>query len=268
MTSRNIDLVVETQNINRMLRWNSSFLLTHQKDHVIRTGDTLQPAWAYCEPGFLTAVPGKPLYGIYSFPFTGLDTAGNPLGKNKSTDYTTMLGTNGYDSLTYHGRSTPSLFGSFTNNFYWKQFSLSVTLLYKFYYYFRRNSVNYYNIFNGSSKGSADFNQRWQKGKENNTTVPSMPVTATPDPDRDLFYKYSSALIERGDHIRLQNINLTYDLGRKTVNKLYLRTGNFYVNCSNVGIVWRANKHQIDPDKLTGYPQPAIFTIGFKGTFK
>jgi TonB-linked SusC/RagA family outer membrane protein len=268
MTSRNIDLVVETKNINRMLRWNSSFLLTHQKDHVIRTGDTLQQAWVYCDADYLTTVPGKPLYGIYSFPFTGLDTAGNPVGKNNSKDYNTMLTTNGYDSLTYHGRSTPSLFGSFTNNLYWKQFGLSVTLLYKFNYYFRRNSVRYVDIFNGSSKGSADFNQRWQKGNENNTTVPSMPVTAKPDVMRDFFYTYSSALIERGDHIRLQNIHLTYDLGRKTVNKLYLRTGNFYFNWSNVGILWRANKHQLDPDKLTGYPQPAIFTIGFKGTFK
>lgn len=268
MVSRNVDLVVESKNINRMLRWNTHFLLSHQKDHVIRTGDTLQQAWAYCEPAYFTTVPGKPLYGIYSLPFKGLDTDGNPMGSNSSTNYTNILTTYGYDSLTYHGRSTPSLFGSFTNNLYWKQFGLSVTLLYKFNYYFRRNSVDYFSIYNGSSKGSADFNQRWQKGKENNTTVPSMPVTATPDIMRDLFYKYSSVLIERGDHIRLQNINLTYDLGRTTVNKLYLRTGNFYFNCSNLGIAWRANKHQIDPDKLTGYPQPAIFTIGFKGTFK
>jgi TonB-dependent starch-binding outer membrane protein SusC len=268
MVSRNVDLIVETKNLNGLLQWNSGILLTYQKDKMIRTGDTLQQAWVYCDPTHLSTVPGKPLYGIYSFPFTGLDGEGNPMGSNNRKDYTTMLGSYGYDSLRYHGRSTPSLFGSFTNNLYWKQFSLSVTLLYKFNYYFRRNSVNYTSIYNGSSNGSADFSQRWQKGKENNTTVPSMPVTATPDAIRDLFYTYSSVLIERGDHIRLQNIHLTYDLGRRAVNKLYLRTGNFYVNCSNPGIVWRANKHKIDPDKLTGYPQPAIFTIGFKGTFK
>jgi TonB-linked SusC/RagA family outer membrane protein len=267
MTSRNVDFTLESKNICREVRWNSAFMVSYQKDRVITTGDTLQQAWAYCEPAYFTTVPGKPLYGVFSFPFKGLDTAGNPLGTN-GTNYATMLTRNGYDSLHYHGRSTPAVFGNFTNNLYWKQFSLSVTVLYKLHYYFRRNSVEYVNIFNGTSKGSADFTDRWQKGKENHTDVPSMPVTATPDANRDAFYKYSSALIERGDHLRLQNIYLTYDLGRTTLRNLYLRTASFYVNCSNVGIIWRANTHQIDPDKLTGYPQPTIFTLGFKGTFK
>ena len=117
--------------------------------------------------------------------------------------------------------------------------------------------------------GSADFNERWRgKGQENTTTIPSMPVTTHPDADRDNFYKYSSALVERGDHIRLQNIYVTYDLGRTILKKFNLRTANFYFNCNNLGIIWRANPYHLDPDKITGYPQPTIFTLGFKGTFK
>ena len=140
-------------------------------------------------------------------------------------------------------------------------------LLYKFGYFFRRRSVNYYSIFNGASQGSTDFAKRWKKaGDENINKVPSFPESN--DLNRDLFYNYSQALVERADHIRLQNIHLGYDLERNTLKKLGLRSANIYCNYSNVGILWRANKHNIDPDKLSGYPQPAIFTIGVRATLK
>ena len=86
--------------------------------------------------------------------------------------------------------------------------------------------------------------------------------------NRDFFYKYSSVLVHRADHIRLQNIQLSYDLEGDLLKKLPLKTGCFYVNWSNVGIIWRANNVKIDPDRLTEYPQPAILTFGFRGSFK
>jgi hypothetical protein len=221
----------------------------------------------YCDLTRFTVVPNRPLYGLYSFPFEGLSTGGEPMGPGKNTDYATMLLRSGFDSLVYHGRSSPSTFGSITNEFRWKQLSLNVMLLYKFGYYFRRKSVNYYSIFDGTSQGSSDFARRWQKpGDENSTNVPAFP--ATNDMNRDLFYNYSQALVERADHIRLQNIHLGFDLERNTLKKLGLRMANIYCNYSNVGIIWRANNYKIDPDKLSSYPQPAIFTIGVRGTFK
>jgi len=270
MNARSLDVVLESKNIiHRLFQWKTSLLFSYVKDYVKHTDDTLQPAWMYCDPGYLTTVPGKPLYGIYSFPFKGLDNSGNPMGPNNNTNYASMVTAPGYSTLVYSGRSTPAIFGSLTNDFGWKQFDLSVTLLYKFNYYFRKNSVNYYNIFNGISHGSTDFDHRWQqKGDEAKTSVPSMPLTVIHDENRDFFYNYSDALVRRADHIRLQTIHLGYGLERDALKKLHLRMATVYFNVSNIGIIWSANKDHIDPDQLTGYLQPKIFTIGFRGTFK
>lgn len=178
-----------------------------------------------------------------------------------------MLMAAGSDSLIYNGRSMPPVFGSLGNEFRWRQFSLSVTLLYKFGYYFRRGSVNYYDIFFNRAPGSSDFTKRWKKpGDENSTNIPSIPKAL--DQNRDLFYSYSQVLVERADHIRLQNLNLSFDLERNGLKRLGMRMANIYCNWSNIGIIWRANNHKIDPDKLSGYRQPTMLTIGFRGTFK
>lgn len=267
MASRNLDVILETKNIVREFQWRTGLLFSYVKEHVIHAEDKPQAAWMYCDREYFTVVPNRPLYGIYSFPFEGLSTNGDPLGPGKNKDYATLLLRSGFDSLIYHGRSSPSVFGSLTNEFKWKQFSLNVMLLYKFGYYFRRKSVNYYSIFDGTSQGSSDFARRWQKtGDENITNVPAFPESN--DMNRDLFYNYSQALVERADHIRLHNINLAFDLERNALKKLGLRMANIYCNYSNVGIIWRANNYKIDPDKLSGYPQPAIFTIGVRGTLK
>lgn len=268
MASRNLDIVIESKNILRKFRWHTGFMLSVVNDRVTHTEDTLLPAWMYCDPNYFTTVKGKPLYGLFSFAFKGLDNKGHPVG-DKGTDYTGMILANGSSNLIYNGRATPALFGSVTNDFSYKQFNLSVTVLYKLNYYFRRQSINYYNLYQGLSAGSADFSRRWQKpGDEKNTTVPSMPVTAHPDPNRDLFYNYSGVLIERADHLRLQTIQLSYDVEGSALKKGHLRLANVFFNISNAGIIWRANKWDIDPDQLIGYRQPVLYTIGFRGTFK
>lgn len=95
-----------------------------------------------------------------------------------------------------------------------------------------------------------------------------MPVAKMPDPYRDLFYNYSTALIEKADHVRLQNIQLSYNIEGTALKKLRLRMASLFLNCSNVGIIWRASTWRIDPDQLRGYFSPVQYTIGFRGSFK
>ncbi|WP_207515229.1 TonB-dependent receptor plug domain-containing protein [Longitalea luteola] len=268
MSSRNLDIVIESKNIMRPFSWRTGFMMTIVNEKVTHVKDTVLAAWKYCDPNYFTTVIGKPLYGLFSFPFKGLDPYGNPLGE-KGTQYMDMVMAKGSNSLTYHGRATPAVFGSITNDFSYKQLNLSVTVLYKLNYYFRRQSINYYDLYQGVPTGSADFSRRWrQPGDEKTTTVPSIPVTAAPDPNRDIFYNYSNVLVERADHLRLQNIQLSYELEDRPLKKGQLRMANVFLNCSNTWIIWRANKWGIDPEQHTRYRQPVLYTIGFRGTFK
>lgn len=62
--------------------------------------------------------------------------------------------------------------------------------------------------------GHSDYANRWQKpGDELNTNIPSNRYES--NSARDAFYLGSEVLVEKGDHIRLQYINLNYSFQRK-----------------------------------------------------
>jgi hypothetical protein len=85
---------------------------------------------------------------------------------------------------------------------------------------------------------------------------------------RDNFYKFSSALVEKGDHMRLQDIRLSYNYSKQALNRLSIQSLQFYVYVNNVGIVWKANKQGIDPDNIDGIPTPLTIAGGIKIDFK
>jgi len=69
-------------------------------------------------------------------------------------------------------------------------------------------------------------------------------------------------LVEKGDHIRLQDIELSYAPRiRKKSNPV--KSLKLYAYLNNLGILWRANHKGLDPDLFTGnLPLPANFSIG------
>jgi len=99
---------------------------------------------------------------------------------------------------------------------------------------------------------------RWQQpGDEGKTNVPSFiyPVNYS----RDNFYAVSEINVLKGDHVRLQYINLSYAIYKK--HTLPFEVLQLYFNAANLGVLWRANKYHIDPDNPTGYPVSKSFTL-------
>jgi hypothetical protein len=121
-------------------------------------------------------------------------------------------------------------------------------------------------LFNSWLGGNKEYAQRWQKpGDEKTTNVPSM--IYPDDPSRDMFYQYSTATIENGDNIRLQDLNLSYSFNRAKYKRLPFENLQLFVYANNLGIIWRANKANLDPDYPTGYPAPKSASIGLKINF-
>jgi len=87
---------------------------------------------------------------------------------------------------------------------------------------------------------------------------------------RDAFYRYSDVLVERGDHIRLQYINLNYQAKLNFLKRVGLKDLNVYLNTSNLGLLWTANKEGIDPDYsrgLASIPPATTITLGLRAGF-
>ena len=282
--TKGIDLTLTSTNINKKLRWNTTLLISFIKDKVITFDNNYLPAslTGYNSIGTieytgLIGIPGKPLYGVYSYKWGGLDPqTGDPIGclnGKPSTDYQAIISGTPADSLVFSGSSRPTVFGSIRNTFSFKGFSISANILYKGGYYFRKSSTSliYSQVINGSTV-NADFADRWQQpGDEKHTSVPS--VTYPGDVNRNNFYHGSEVLIEKADHIRLQDIRLSYDLEQMRFKKFPFSHLGLYVYANNLGILWRANKSGIDPDYLdnggTGriYPAPKTIAFGIKANF-
>lgn len=208
---------------------------------------------------------GYPINSVYSFRSAELNPEnGDPrliLGDTISA-YDQIYFAKPAD-LIFFGAQSPLFFGSLINNVEWKNFTLSLLIRYKFKYYFRRSSVKYFDLLNYGWTSHRDFDLRWKaKGNEQFTNVPSLPETA--DPARDDAYLLSDKLIEKGDHIRLQDIKVSYMLNNSWLRSKGFASIQFYAYLSNLGLLWKANKSQTDPDYylFNSFPEPKRITIG------
>jgi TonB-linked SusC/RagA family outer membrane protein len=266
-----VDVQVTTKNINTALKWKTTLIYNYNESKVTRYfSDKSNEIFNTTETGtMIVPIVGKPLYIVTGYKWGGLDKNGDPQGYingELTIDYNAInadIARNGSKSgsMRYFGTSAPIHFGSVINYFDWKGFSFSFNLMYKAGYYFQKNSFTSGELIK-TGKANADYTVRWQKpGDEAITTVPAFVYTNyTQFYERDIFYAYAEPNIIRGDHIRLHYINLAYHIKAKGGTSSI----QVYVNAANLGILWRANKFNLDPDALNGYPVPKQYTIGLR----
>jgi len=268
MKAHGWDFAFHTRNLTGKFRWSSDWLFSYVRDKVTHY-TAIQPyVDLYFQSTSLNPLVGHPLYSIYALRWMGLTGSGEPLGLyngHPDTSYNVIINFP-VDSLVYKGPANPPFFGSWRNTFDWKQFELSFNIIFKLGYNFRRNSIRYVDLYNGVSKGNPDYELRWQKpGDEKITSVPSLVFPS--NYPRDEFYTYSEALIEKGDHIRLQDIKVSYALPKASYRRLPVQAIRFYLYLNNIGILWRANHKGIDPDYINGIPNPRTLALGCKMEF-
>ena len=271
-----LDITLNSENLQvGDFSWSTNLLLSHVLDKVTRYNSTISPSSfiILSTASAINPLPGNPVYSIYSYRWGGLthDT-GDPQGYingQPGTDYLNIVSNTTVKNMVYNGPARPATFGSFRNNFTYKRLTLSINLTYKLGYYFRRYS---YTSASLPWQANRDYFQRWQKpGDELKTNVPSLQYPPY-SPSRDAFYRYSSALVDKGDHIRIQDIRLGYDFKTVTIKEVRLSHVTLYGYVNNIGILWRANHDKLDPDLLVGsllstYPLPKMYALGFKADF-
>lgn len=266
LKAKGVDLTLHSNNLSKKsaLKWNTDLIFSYMANKVT----AFKPFLAdYIYSGFgISAgqVVGKPATSVYSYEWAGLDpVTGDPQGfidGQVSKDYNALLAVNS-EKLRYHGSSTPIYSGALRNSFTYKGFDLSVNITAKLGHYFRRNSINYSQLFAG--QGHSDYSDRWQKpGDELMTNVPSFQYPD--DFQRSTFYERSAALVEKASHIRLQDIVFSYALNKPNWQIKNIR---IFTNISNLGLIWKANKVGLDPDNYVGYPARRTVAFGLNTNF-
>ena len=183
----------------------------------------------------------------------------------------------------YLGTLAPTSSLSFSNQFSWKGLTLSFMITGQFGYYVSTTS---FDSFSPDSRNSAAYSKRlnralevYDEGYTNQTSYSELPLYT--DSNVDAFRSgetysatigaamYFKSSFVKGDHIRLNEVFLGYDLPENLLAKqgVFSRV-NIYAQASNLGLIWSANG-KMDPDYTIGSLKPIpVFTFGLRLGFK
>ncbi len=261
--NRGVDASIQGQVGGSTFNWRGNLLFSYNENELtayeyfpvtysgmVGTGNTISP--------FLGQTP----YGLISYRFAGLDPeTGDPmayLNGEVSKDYTNITRNATEEDVVLHGSTLATSFGALRNTVTWKNLSVSANVTYRFGYFFRRPTVVYAPFLSGSVVVMhADYYKRWQQpGDELHTSVPSMLIPG--NSRRDEVYRDSEATVERGDHIRLQDVNINYTFGGLQNSKLPFRRITATLYARNLGLLWKANDAGLDPDYLSAPPVRSV----------
>ncbi|RYF71239.1 MAG: TonB-dependent receptor, partial [Cytophagaceae bacterium] len=190
----------------------------------------------------------QPLFAYFLREFGGYDENGNSKYPNG-------------DVQQFIGKSPlPSFTGGLTNNFRYKNFTMSLFFNGVFGNYIYNNTANAY-----FTKGS------YNNGRNVTRNVPTLAEGAFNAPD------VSTRFLENGSFVRLQNVNLGYrfNVGKSALSNLrvYLTGQNLFVITNYTGQDPEVNTNKslsgvpsygID---YTAYPRARTFTLGANLTF-
>ncbi|WP_169305771.1 SusC/RagA family TonB-linked outer membrane protein [Sphingobacterium alkalisoli] len=269
MGTRGVDIKLAADVLKGSVDWTVSVLYSHVTNRVDNFVDnTIVNSDYYLATGRIPR-EGSSLDALYALPWHGLSPEnGLPIifvEGEPSSDYTSFY--QGFDPLALldAGVTVAPNFLHLQNQLQFKGFSLGGIIGMRWGHVFRRSSM-----YPGAelaypgAEYHRDYTRRWQApGDEQHTIVPAS-VEALNVNLLNTF-KYSSALVEKADVIRLQQINVSYDVPTSWSSKAGVKRLSAFANLNNVGILWRANNERIDPDfPNADYPAPFQFTLGLR----
>lgn len=265
MQVKGLDVQLSSTNLSGHLEWQTVLFLSYVRNKVTNynmTEDSRASAYlGISRP----PVVGQSMDLLYAVPWNGLDeTNGMPqiyMHGEQSDNYREYY--QNYltpDSLIMAGVTVPPFYGSIRNTFSFKGFDIGVLITWEAGHVFRRESMYQGGEYLGGYH--TDYYKRWQKpGDEKYTHVPAW--TPTSDTYRTQVYRYSEALVTRGDQIRLHDINLGYTIMKEKMKWLPFNSVRLYAYASNLGIIWKANKQGLDPDYVeAAYTAPKQYAFG------
>ncbi|HSC54480.1 MAG TPA: SusC/RagA family TonB-linked outer membrane protein [Phnomibacter sp.] len=264
---RGADLQLNTMLLDKKFRWSIDWLLQWNQSQILDYPKS--PALGSVLVGNEKSInpqEGFPAYGVYSYRALPLDgSTGNPVGvlnNEASQNYISILSTTPASGLVFHGTSRPPFFGSVRNNFSWAGFTVSANIMMKWGHYLRNRSIHYNNLF-ASWAMHSDWYRRWQQpGDEANTTVPSMVYPNTSA--RDNFYTNSEVLVQKANYIRLQDVQVNWQLPPKWMKKVGMRNAQLYGLWQPGYYLYRASGNKVDPESADGVQQPASVSLGLR----
>ncbi|WP_180335673.1 SusC/RagA family TonB-linked outer membrane protein [Labilibaculum filiforme] len=244
--------------------WSSTVTVTQNENKITYVDEvTTSPYSLASGDGFKT---GYPVKALYSYQYAGLNDTGQPLWyKADGTLSETSLGSDDIDALVFSGGTEPKLNISFTNEFKYKNFSLSVFAVYYGGHFLRARPIPEpisYPLY------------RSMPSYVMNSWTPNN--TDTDIPASGQYYKtanavaqldYSDFLVRPADFIKIRNIVLAYNLPSNIAAKIKASSVKLRFQINNPKTLWtKEDNIYVDPE-TQGLPIPTSYVFGLNVNF-
>ncbi len=289
LTNKGIEFNVSSVNINTGsgFRWTTDFNFSTNKNEIKRLNDQEKGKGAVQDNIFIRK-EGESLNTYYLPKYSHLNIDNGlymeeELDKTKwDSEYITtstgklipMIGTNPGNNKFIHSGKTPQpkWYGGLSNNFFYKGFDLNIQLNFAGGNWIIDDKLAGKTSMDVENIGRELIGNYWQKAGDNkrfgriaqNDKVP-FDLDGKPSAGGNtMTIENTSFVLERGDFIRLRNLQLGYTLPNKITAKARINNMRFYVGGSNLFVI--TDYTGFDPESMNAVPTPRTFNFGF--TFK
>jgi TonB-linked SusC/RagA family outer membrane protein len=257
LTNTGIEISLTSVNVRtRNFTWSSRLVFSHNKNKLVSYGQIGD----YVESGDDRVgdnyVVGASLNSLFAYRFAGLDSVGDP--KIRLSDGTTTKepGVATVKDIANMGTTIPTVNGGFTNSFRYRDFGVSVNMVYSFGAVMRRDVNTFYTGRLTGTVGSFGGNiptyflNRWKKpGDEKITDIPAYTSDQSyNEDDRNVnYYEQGDINVVSADYVKIRDVTFSYSLNPRLLKLLKIQGTTLRVQVNNF-MVWKANKDDIDPE--------------------
>lgn len=251
MRNTGIELVLESENVkNSNFQWNSSLLLSYNKNKLTDLENASTSAFSYFEG--IQSREGRPNNSLYSIRYAGLNNKGEPQAYKADGTIVTNTSQLTAEDLAYSGTYDPPYNASFSNKFRYKNLELSFMFVYYGGHvmrdvagsFFPNASNPHYSIISNMDKLHQNI---WKEpGDESDLTrLPGY----LPGAEMNIRYIWYAAdlHIQKADYIKLRDVIITYALPTNITKKVKATGANVVLQGQNLWR-WSANKNNLDPE--------------------
>ncbi|MEO5997320.1 MAG: TonB-dependent receptor [Chitinophagaceae bacterium] len=250
-----IDIEINTRNLVRAFKWNTSFNISHNKNEVVDLGSVNERVNTVWSMGWLLR-KGVPIFSYYAYKMIGVfNTAdqishtphlagtkpGNPIVQDVNGD-----GKIDPNDRVVLGSSQPKMVLGMSNQFSYKKFDLSISLQASLgAKIFNAENQTYQGNTMGAMRRSLVENQWWSASEPGDGKTPAAALSQ--------LFAYNTNTdyyLENASYLNFRNLNLGYNVSSLIQSK-GIRSLRVYISASNLFIFKDKNNHAYNPEGAT-----------------
>ena len=260
MKNRGIDLTLNSVNIDtKDFTWQTSLNYSFNKNEIDKLYNDLERVGNYFVGQSINVIYTKRFGGIWQSDEAEIAKIYNAepgdykiIDRNRNNIIDD-------DDRDFVGQTTPQFFGSFSNTFKSHGFDLTIFLTYagghKIY-----NPFAYLDSYSPSANMSPDYYHNYWTPERPSNKYPRLGSTNSQLYETDGMY-------QKGDYIRLKNLELGYTLPRNIANKVYASNIRVYASVQNLVTFTKYTGFDVETSNANPYPACRVFMGGLTVNF-